>query len=135
MAAAGMKLRKWNLNSHKLIQKLRCSTAFIKGLPSTSMATRNMEEEDEMYARAVIRHFVLSSLIQTLRILGVIWDPFTDVFSFNFTQLSEYTKTMEITKRSILRLTAKIFDPLDFVSPFIIQLKTLFQILCAGKIE
>ena len=134
MAAAGMKLRKWNLNSHKLIQKLRCSTALIKGLPSTSMATRNMEEEDEMYARAVIRHFVLSSLIQTLRILGVIWDPFTDIFSFNFTQLSEYTKTMEITKRSILRHTAKIFDPLDLLSPFIIELKTLFQILCAGKI-
>ena len=56
MVAAEMKLRKWNLNLHKLIQKLRCSTAFIKDMPSTSLATKNMEEEDEMYARAIIKH-------------------------------------------------------------------------------
>ena len=42
---------------------------------------------------------------------------------------------MEITKRSILRLTANIFDPLGLVSPFITQLKILVQTLCAEKIE
>ena len=135
MAAAGINLQKWNSNSHELIQKLRSITAPIKSAPSTSLATRNMEEEDETYARAVIGHGVLSSPTQTSRILGVIWDPSTDVFYFNFTQLIEYTKTMKITKRSILRLTVKIFDPLGLLSPFIIQLKILFQILCAGKIE
>ena len=32
-------------------------------------------------------------------------------------------------------LTAKLFDPLGFLSSFIIQLKILFQSLCKGKID
>lgn len=99
------------------------------------MATSNIKEEDETYARAVIGHGVSLAPTQTSRILRVIWDPSTDVFSFSFVQLSEYAKTMEITKRSVLRLTAKVFDPLGLVSPFVIQLKILFQTLCAGKLE
>ena len=86
-------------------------------MPPTSLGSENIEEEDETYARAVIGHGVSSSA-QTSRILGVMWNSDTDVFSFSFTQLCELTKTMEITKRSILRLTAKIFDPLGLVSPF-----------------
>ena len=124
MVAVGMNLRKWNSNPHELIQQLRSYTT-IKGMPSTTLATKNIEEY-ETYVRAVIGHGAISSLTQTPRILGVIWDPSTDLFSFNFTQLSEYAKTMEITKRAILRLTAKIFDPLGLVSPFVIQLKILF---------
>lgn len=34
-----------------------------------------------------------------------------------------------------MRLTAKVFDPLGFVSPFIVQLKILFQLLCEEKLE
>ena len=83
MAIAGMNLRKWNLN--ELIQKLRSSSTPIKGMLSTSLATRNIETH-ETYARAVIGHGALSSLTQALRILEVIWDPSTDLFSFNRTQ-------------------------------------------------
>ena len=36
---------------------------------------------------------------------------------------------------SVLKLTAKIFDPLGFVSPFVIQLKILFQMLCQDKLD
>ena len=45
-----------------------------------------------------------------------------DVFYFNFTELSD-SKPTEVTKRSILRLTARVFNPLGFVSPVIIQWK------------
>ena len=32
-----------------------------------------------------------------------------------------------------MKLTAKIFDPLGFLSPFVIQIKILFQDLCSGQ--
>ena len=63
------------------------------------------------------------------------WDSSKDSFSFDFKQLTKYLETMEITKRSILSLTARIFDPLGFISTFVIQLKILFQILCTGRVE
>ena len=49
--------------------------------------------------------------------------------------LGSYVGSMPITKRSVLKLTAKIFDPLGFVSPFVMQLNILFQLLCQGKLD
>ena len=34
------------------------------------------------------------------------------------------------TKRSLLRVSSKIFDPFGLVSPFVIKLKLMFQNLC-----
>ena len=39
---------------------------------------------------------------------------------------------MPPTKQSLLQITAKIFDPLGFLSPFVIKLKIMFQKLCSG---
>lgn len=41
-----------------------------------------------------------------------------------------YAATLQSTKRSVLRLTAKVFDPLGFLTPFKINMKVLFQKLC-----
>ena len=94
----------------------------------------NIEEEDETYARAVMGHSVVAGN-QSSKILGVIWDHVTDTFRFDLTHLESYVNSMQVCKRSVLRLTAKIFDPLGFVSPFIIQLKILFQSLCEERME
>lgn len=39
------------------------------------------------------------------------------------------------TKRSLLRVSAKIFDPLGFLSPCTVSTKMLFQRLCIDKIN
>ena len=124
MAAGGMNLRKWKSNSPELVQKI---AMIVK--PTTS-AAGNVEEEDETYVKAIMGHSILKPSDHTSRILGVAWNSSRDAFSFDFTELREHFKTAEVTKRSILRLTAKIFIPMRFVSPFIIQLKILFQDLC-----
>ena len=38
-----------------------------------------------------------------------------------------------MTKRSILKISTKIFDPLGITSPITIQFKMLFQIICSNK--
>jgi len=59
---------------------------------------------------------------------------FIDAFYFDFTELGD-CKPTEVTKRSILQLTARVFDPLGFVSPFVIQFKTLFRDLCLSQMD
>ena len=49
---------------------------------------------------------------------------------FNLQELMDYSASLPSSKRSILKITSKIFDPLGFLSPFVIQLKVLFQTLC-----
>lgn len=36
------------------------------------------------------------------------------------------------TKRSVLTLSAKIFDPIGSITPFTIHMKVLFQLLCSS---
>ena len=41
---------------------------------------------------------------------------------------------MEPTKRNIISLVSKIFDPLGILSPVIIPFKVFFQELCQSKV-
>jgi len=68
------------------------------------------------------------------KILGLNWDTKQDKFYFDFKQLITYVQSLPPTKHSILRATAKLFDPLGFLSPLIIGTKILFQELCKDKL-
>ena len=47
-----------------------------------------------------------------------------------------YCAAIDISKeQSILRTLAKIFDPLDLLSPFVVGIKILFQTLCKGRVD
>ena len=63
---------------------------------------------------------ILKPIDPASRFLGIVWNSSMDVFYF--VELSD-SKPTEVTKRSILRLTARVFNPYGFVSPVIIQLK------------
>lgn len=90
--------------------------------------------KDESYAGTVMGHCVATTN-QPSRILGVMWDHTTDTFKFDLTHLRSYVNSESVSKRMILQLTAKIFDPIGFVSLFVVQLKILFQTLCQDKLD
>ena len=56
------------------------------------------------------------------RALGVSWNVTEDCFTFNFN-----CKETALTKRGILKVTSSLFDPLGFVTPFILKAKILLQ--------
>jgi len=59
------------------------------------------------------------------RLLGISWDNLKDDFcSELFHHINKLTKT----KRSVLKLTASLFDPLRLLIPFVIMLKVMFKI-------
>ena len=59
------------------------------------------------------------------RVLGVVWKPQDDVFSFKV----EVAKRTE-TKQGILSIISSVFDPLGFAAPVLITGRLLWQEIC-----
>ena len=70
-----------------------------------------------------------------VKILGLNWDTMSDELRFEFVSVMEYLKTLPPTKRSVLKLSAKLFDPLGLLSPFVVNIKIWFQKLCVDKVN
>ena len=49
--------------------------------------------------------------------------------------LGKYVHSLSPTKRSVLKFSAKLFDPLGFLSPFTVNQKILFRSLCCNKAD
>ena len=99
---AGMKARKWLSNDPEVLKQI-------------PIAKRSGQVD-------------LSNIYQLLpqtKTLGVIWDAEGDFFTFTVSEV----ENRRFTKRSFLKLIASIFDPLGFLSSFIIRAKVLMQTL------
>ncbi|XP_071039910.1 uncharacterized protein [Parasteatoda tepidariorum] len=69
------------------------------------------------------------------KVLGVCWDPEKDVFYFEFKYLLKLIDTGQITKRFILKIIGRIFDPVGFLGPFTMLLKSLVQSIWISGLE
>ena len=70
-----------------------------------------------------------------VKILGLNWDIMSDELRFEFVSVMEYLKCLPPTKRSVLKLSVKLFDPLGLLSPFIVNMKIWFQKDCVDKVN
>ncbi|KAL7881123.1 hypothetical protein SRHO_G00033770 [Serrasalmus rhombeus] len=101
MSEAGMELCKWMTNSSELKEKWQ----------EVSMDCAAQQEPPG----------------SILKVLGLVWRPATDDFVFDLRGLLDILKERENTKRSVLQSSARIFDPLGFLTPFTIRIKCMFQ--------
>ena len=60
--------------------------------------------------------------------LGIHWNTHSDTFSFKVTVTSR-----PATRRGILSTVSSVYDPLGFLSPFILKAKQLLQELCKSR--
>ena len=65
----------------------------------------------------------------TIRVLGVIWDSRTDSLHFDVTDIAEPTK------RNLVSIIGRFYDPLGYLSPVIIRYKNLFQRLGSQHLQ
>lgn len=96
--AGGFPLRKWSANEADLLTHL----------PLEHRTQRDLRSWQAQESHAT---------------LGVQWHPSIDSFSFTTRAIA----VQAITKRSVLSLTARLFDPLGWLAPAIIRAKILFQ--------
>ena len=64
------------------------------------------------------------------KILGIIWNETNDHLVFNFKEICDFSKTLNTTKRNVLKILTMFCDPIGFLQPIIINLKITFQKLC-----
>ena len=105
MKCGGFNLRKWTTNCRTLQDQIHQEEGSISTTP----------------------------LEDSVRILGVKWNTQDDYFFFDLSEITKHMHTLPSTKRSLLRVSAKIFDPLGLLSPFSICIKMMFQKLCLCK--
>ena len=67
--------------------------------------------------------------------LGIEWDTINKYLSYSFEDLVESFKSVLPTKRSILGLIAKFYDPVSLIQPVILKLKLLFQEVCLTNVD
>ena len=95
---------------------------------------QNVVEDSETFARATIGLSPSEGECDT-KVLGINWDTKRDSFFFDLSKLIEFSAALPPTKRSLLKIAAKIFDPLGCLSVYTINLKILFQQLCFFKVS
>lgn len=101
LSAAGMNLRKWMTNS-------------------SNLRARWMKDEIESTADSETHGI-------ELKVLGLIWRQDHDDFVFDLSKVLDVLKRKESTKRSVLQISSRIFDPIGFLTPYTIRVKCLFQ--------
>ena len=104
----GFPLRKWSSSHPQLIQEL----------PS------ELREEND-----VLKLFAEDYRVMTF---GVSWRPNQDTFTFKFD--GDFSNN-QLTKRNLLSETSRLFDPMGWLSPVVIQFKILMQEICVRGLE
>ena len=122
----GFNLRKFITNSSQLQERIDEDEGVLH-------ACKNPELE-ETYTRSTL------GTNQSLRsgeqkILGVRWNVFADQLVIDVSNVAHLARELEPTKRHIVSVVGRFYDPLGFISPVVIQFKILFQELCRTKLD
>jgi len=138
MADGGFNLRKWNSNSAKVMSEISNSEMPREDsiTPKKSWSDVTVIEDDQSFAKTTTGLGSPSTKDDTvIKVLGLKWNTLSDELFFDFSSLHTYATSLPLNKRSVLKVTSKIFDPMGFLTPFTIGLKILFQDLCVDKIN
>ncbi|GFU93038.1 DUF1758 domain-containing protein [Trichonephila clavipes] len=109
---AGMLLRKWRSNSKQLNLLWQ-----QEGVKTESSETSAID------------------LRPPTKVLGLAWDPENDLIYFDPKDLLKFMSRRGESKRFILSVVGRIFDPIGILSPFVIKLKCLLQELWTLGVE
>ena len=122
---AGFDLRKWVTNNSALQKYFNQRENLLSKNHSPE------EKDDYTFFESQIK-FVRNDL---KRVLGVEWDTQNDEFVFHFSNLVDLARSLETTKRNVLKISASFYDPLGLISPVTARVKTIFQLLCKDKLD
>ena len=96
--------------------------------PTKSVETETIDQPKSTNSNAMSEETVV-------KVMGVMWDKSEDCFKFDLTVFSKQTLSGTLTKRKLLSVTARFYDPLGLLSPLILPFKCMFQEICQLKVE
>ncbi|GFX09180.1 integrase catalytic domain-containing protein [Trichonephila clavipes] len=78
-----------------------------------------------------VEHSFSTDIDLSVKTLGISWKPFEDCFAFKVSVSAKHI----YTKREVLSVIAKLYDPLGFLGPVIAKAKVFLQQLWQCKLE
>ena len=96
--------------------------------PPRAYPERNVVSEDKIFIKSMLGTIEEKNSSDS-KVLGVRWNPMEDLLIFGLTEID-----LEPTKRNVVSVAAKFYDPFGFLSPVVIEFKLFFQELCRMKI-
>ena len=131
LAQAGFNLRKFVSNSMKLQNHVYSQEPqSSSGMVTTSNLVMS---DEESYTKNTLGDKLDGP--ECVKVLGVKWRPVDDRLLVDISGLCSIVDGMMPTKRNIIGLSARIYDPLGILSPVTVCFKMLFQDICAAKLE
>ena len=112
-------------NSRDLQQRIDCA----ERVQHTSQS-----DTDESYAQSTLGITPTMSVGEH-KILGVPWNPISDCLIFDVAELARLASSLQPTKRNVISLIGRFYDPLEVLAPVTIKFKVFFQKLCQDKLE
>ena len=108
LADGGFNMRKWESNSRDVLEKLQDDRQYQQPQPSSSQMT-SVSEEDQGYDQSVFAQ----SRESIPKVLGQRWNNLSDELEFEFTKIVNAAETEIITKRIILSIATRFYDPVQ----------------------
>ena len=124
----GFNLRKFVTNATHLQRRI---DQHESQLQSQSEENRSLEEESYTKSTLGTTHQVDDG---EQKILGVRWSYSNDCLVIDLSELASHASKLDPTKRSIVGVASRVYDPVGLVSPVTIRFKVLFQELCQAKL-
>ena len=88
-----------------------------------------LTEDDTPYAKVCFNPLGSNEKCE-VKVLGLTWNYVYDTFKYSVQDLVILATQLTLTKRSVLKMSVRIFDHLGLITPFSINLNILFQELC-----
>ena len=124
----GFNLRKFVTNVTQLQQRIDDE----ERVPDPSNSSTSVHSSDDTYTKETL------GTVQAVhsgehKILGVRWNTSTDRLCFKFEDIARLASELEPTKRHLVSIVGRFYDPMGFLSPVVIKFKMLFQALCEER--
>lgn len=123
----GFNLRKFLTSSKELQQRIDQAEEIPKQAASPDPST-------DTYAQTVLGTQSPKGPDEC-KILGILWNPSSDCLVFDISELAQVAANLLPTKRNLVSLIGKFYDPLGFLTPVTVRFKILFQKMCRDKID
>ena len=73
--------------------------------------------------------------LEEVKVLGITWNSSSDSLIYDLSDLSVAADALQPTKRNVMSMIGRIYDPLGFLAPVTIKFKILFQQLCQTRLD
>ena len=89
------------------------------------------DEEDKTYAQCTLKNPHEGER----KVLGVLWNVNSDEIILDFSNVVSTANEIEPTKRHIVGLVGRFYDPIGLATPVIIKFKVFIQELCRANLK